>query len=327
MSAPLVSVIIPAFNSSDYIIESIDSALNQTYRAIEIIVIDDGSTDDTRPKLAPLIEGKKIRYHFQANRGLSAARNAGIQLAKGHYLQFLDADDLLLPQKIEKQVACLQTTSELTISGCDFRCFNGDDTGSLYGGDSFKGEFPLHYPTRLFEFDTFPARWLFPASVVKVVPGFDETMRATEDWLFLWKLLANSVAVKYLDETLALYRKHERNMTRDFERISTAHLRAIDMVDQYQKQFPAALYSQTDLDALREPYHYELGLFHARANRRAKAVRHLVKALFLSSNRRQVKLLLIAAVPAMGPDSVEWVDHADDHLWRVRAQLRKAIVG
>ena len=74
----LVSIIIPAFNSSNYIVEAIESALQQTYSLIEVLVVDDGSTDDTREELSGYIESGRIRYQFQANQGLAAARNTGI---------------------------------------------------------------------------------------------------------------------------------------------------------------------------------------------------------------------------------------------------------
>lgn len=324
---PLVSVIIPAYNADDYVLAAIESCLDQTYDHIEIIVIDDGSTDETRKRIENLIQSNSIRYQYQPNRGLSAARNAGIRLAAGKYLQFLDADDLLLPEKIERQVECLEKTSEPTISCCDFRSFNDADLSNLYDGDIFKGEFPLHDAERLFEFDTFPARWLFPASLVDLVDGFDESMPATEDWLMLWKVLANGARIIYLDEPLALYRKHDRNMTRDFARIAFGHLLAIERVEHYQKQLGLRLYSKRELDALRESFHYEFGLHHLRQNKVLRAGYHFGKALLLSPQRRQPKLLLLAGLPVMKRGALDWAKSADARLWRWRAQLRRTFIG
>jgi len=106
---PLVSVIIPTFNRAFCICETIDSALAQSYNYIEIIVIDDGSTDSTRKLLEKY--GSKINYLWQENAGVSAARNAGVRAAKGKWIAFLDSDDEWLPEKLEKQVdyACLHT--------------------------------------------------------------------------------------------------------------------------------------------------------------------------------------------------------------------------
>src|SRR5690349_1726872 len=93
-SVPLISVIIPCYNHGRYLIESVESILNQTYKNFEIIIVDDGSTDDTG-FIARSMEG--VQYVYQKNGGLPAARNTGIKISKGEYLVFLDADDWLLP--------------------------------------------------------------------------------------------------------------------------------------------------------------------------------------------------------------------------------------
>jgi glycosyltransferase involved in cell wall biosynthesis len=327
MSRPLVSVVIPAFNSSEYILEAIDSVLTQTYSHIEVIVVDDGSTDDTAEKLHRLIEAEKIRYTFQPNQGLAAARNTGIGLAKGKYLQFLDADDLISPAKIEKQVRRLESFPDTTVCGTDFRCFETANASNLFGGDSFKGAFPLRSVERLFEFETVIHRWLFPTALVRAAGGFEKNLPATEDWLLLWKLAANGARLDYLDEPLALYRKHQLSMTADFERLATGHLLAIDHVERYQAQHSLSLYSKSELNALREAYHYELGLQYVRKDQPRRAWQHLLKALLLAPNRRQVKLLLLATIPALGRNAMSHVDSADERLWRWRAQLRKTLVG
>ena len=152
-------------------------------------------------------------------------------------------------------------------------------------------------------------------------------MPATEDWLFLWKLAAGDTHFEYVDEPLALYRKHSLAMTADFERLAVGHLLAIDEVERYQKQHQLSLYSKRELNALRESYHYELGLLQVRQNRTRLAWSHLLKALVLAPNRRQVKLLLLATVPALGANAMSRVDSADQRIWRWRAQLRKTLVG
>ena len=96
---PTISVIIPTFNRSKLVVNAIDSVLNQTYKDYEIIVVDVGSTDDTRESLKPYMH--RIRYVCQANLGASAARNRGIQLARGKWISILDSEDLWLPTKLE----------------------------------------------------------------------------------------------------------------------------------------------------------------------------------------------------------------------------------
>lgn len=102
----LVSVIIPTYNRANLVCNAIESALNQTFKNIEIIVIDDGSTDNTREKLEPYKE--YIRYHYQNNMGASAAQNKGIELARGEWISILASDDIWLPEKIELQLEAIR---------------------------------------------------------------------------------------------------------------------------------------------------------------------------------------------------------------------------
>ena len=100
---PQVSVVIPAYNCAAYGGQAVDSVLHQTYTDWEIIVVDDGSQDDTRLILEQY--GDRIRYIYQQNQGVSIARNRGIELARGEFIAFLDADDYFFPDKIAAQIA------------------------------------------------------------------------------------------------------------------------------------------------------------------------------------------------------------------------------
>ena len=115
-----VSVIIPTYNCAQYITEAIKSVLNQTYNNIEIIVVDDGSTDNTREVLEPCISKSLIRFIRQENRGPGAARNTGINAAKGEYICFLDADDSLTQDSLEKRLDLIEGHPEVDIVFSDF---------------------------------------------------------------------------------------------------------------------------------------------------------------------------------------------------------------
>src|SRR3989344_6055415 len=104
ISKPLVSVIIPAYNAVFLILETINSVLNQTYDNLEIIVVDDGSTDNTKEVLRNLIETERIKYFYQKNSGQASARIRGFGESKGVYISFIDSDDLIVSNKIEVQV-------------------------------------------------------------------------------------------------------------------------------------------------------------------------------------------------------------------------------
>ena len=108
MNNELISVVIPTYNYGHFVTEAVDSVLAQTYRHYEVVVVDDGSTDDTRARLAPY--GDRIRYIHQENQGLSAARNTGIRAARGGVIGLLDSDDKWHPRKLETQAAFLRLT-------------------------------------------------------------------------------------------------------------------------------------------------------------------------------------------------------------------------
>jgi GT2 family glycosyltransferase len=108
MPQPLVSVIVPTFNRAYCLGRTLDSALAQTYRAVEVLVIDDGSTDETAELVRTRsAQDARLRYFYQDNRGVSAARNHGLRVAEGEFVAFLDSDDIWKPWKLELQVACL----------------------------------------------------------------------------------------------------------------------------------------------------------------------------------------------------------------------------
>jgi glycosyltransferase involved in cell wall biosynthesis len=126
MPLPLVSIIIPVYNSAKYLAETIQSALNQTWPDIELVLINNGSTDNSLA-IAESFGSEKLKIFSQENKGAGGARNRGLQEAKGDYIQFLDADDLLSPDKIEKQVAQLTGKVDL-LSICHTVHFNNNES-------------------------------------------------------------------------------------------------------------------------------------------------------------------------------------------------------
>src|SRR5215471_9275789 len=113
MKPSLISCVVPVFNGERYLSETLDSILAQTYRPLEIVVVDDGSTDRTADVVASYHD--EVHYFKQANTGVPAARNLGISRAAGAFIAFLDADDLWHPEKLERQMACFKARPELEI--------------------------------------------------------------------------------------------------------------------------------------------------------------------------------------------------------------------
>jgi len=116
----IVSVIIPSYNCARYVEEAIESVLNQTYNYLEIIVVDDGSTDNTREVLKEYIGNGQIKYVYQENQGPGAARNTGIKCAKGDYIAFLDSDDTLTENSIEKRMNLIIRSPEVGLVFSDY---------------------------------------------------------------------------------------------------------------------------------------------------------------------------------------------------------------
>lgn len=178
-SEPLVSVIIPCYRQARYLPEAIDSVLAQSHAAVETIVVNDGSDDDTEAVARRY--GERIRYVWRANGGISAARNTGIQHARGAYLKFLDADDYLHPEQIAWQLQAIGD-SDNAVSFTGVRLFR----------DGHPEEYLDHIPaaTALMPDLLKPLDWgsilgfLFPARLVREVGGFVEGVTHAEDWFF-----------------------------------------------------------------------------------------------------------------------------------------------
>ena len=124
----LVSVIVPTYNRAYCLARTVDSALSQTHRNVEVVIVDDGSTDDT----GALVEAKyglepRVRYYRQNNTGISGARNAGLLRARGDYVALLDSDDVWLPWKLEVQLACMRAHPDLGMTWTDMIAVDPDD--------------------------------------------------------------------------------------------------------------------------------------------------------------------------------------------------------
>ncbi len=233
MDLPLVSIVIPAYNHKQYIEQTVDSCLAQTYPNCEIIVVDDGSTDGTGEILAARY-GERIQYIYQQNRGLPAARNAGTDAAKGEYIQYCDSDDQLLPTKVERCVELLQTQADAVFAytHCDFVEEDGRTViprlhSMLPSGDIFCKL--LNGPQGNFIMECAP---LVRRQAVIEVGRFNESLRAAEDW-DLWLRLTARYPVVFLNEVQALYRVRANAMHTDGIRMATARLQVIEMARQY----------------------------------------------------------------------------------------------
>ncbi len=190
--SPLVSVIIPTYNCARYIAKAVDSVLAQTYPSVEIIVIDDGSTDDTLEVLSRYYG--RITTISQSNQGQAAARNAGLAAAKGKYLALLDADDTWLPQRLACLVPLLENGAcDLATSNARYVNDDGEPLG-LYYPLSFRSPTVGQYERELWQNEIFGMA-VAPTSLFRL-HQFDEGMRGgPEDW-DIWLRMLRDGAIK-----------------------------------------------------------------------------------------------------------------------------------
>jgi glycosyltransferase involved in cell wall biosynthesis len=203
---PLVSVIIPCFNAERWIAEAINSCLQQTYSNIEIVVIDDGSTDNSW-EIIKRFE-KKIICESLPHKGGNHARNRAFTLSRGKYIQFLDADDYILPEKIERQVHFLETTGADVVYG-DWR-----HKHHLPDGTSFLDKVEIA-GTQIDILESLLANWwtavaslLYKRTVVEKSGGWDERLPAAQDRDFFLSVAMNGAKVVYQPGCYSIYRRY-----------------------------------------------------------------------------------------------------------------------
>lgn len=202
----LVSIIIPCYNAARWVTEAVDSCLAQTYQSIEVIVIDDGSTDDSLVALRAF--GKKIRVETGPNRGGNQARNRGFALSQGEYIQFLDADDYLLPEKIAHQVGFLEQTGADAVYG-DWRHQFHEPDGRVWQDDiHISGDQEDVLASLLAGWWVAPIGLLWRRSAVLASDGWDESLAAGQDRDFFQSVALTGADIRYQPGCHSIYRRY-----------------------------------------------------------------------------------------------------------------------
>ena len=210
MNKPLVSVIIPNYNYANYLREAIDSVLNQTYQNIETIVVDDGSKDNSRDVLESY--GKEIKAIFQQNQGVSAARNNGTAESKGDYLAFLDADDVWLSKKIEKQIEKFAEDKELGLVHVGVEEINdkGDFLNERIDGmEGWVADELLLFRRSVYLGGC--SGMMIPRKVFDEIGGFDLQLGTSADWDLCYQV-GSRHRFGFVPDILMKYRIHSSNM-------------------------------------------------------------------------------------------------------------------
>ena len=209
---PLVSIVIPVYNGANFVREAIDSALAQTYRNIEIIVVNDGSTDNTRD--IALSYGDKIRYFEKENGGVSTALNLAISEMKGEYFSWLSHDDLYAPEKVEAEIEALKTNGNMDmVVHCNYNILNMETEQCVPHTKYEKDE------QEFFTYGTLLpllglvnlCAVLIPKKYFDEYGGFNPEHRAVQDYEKVFEMFRGKRII-YLNRNLITIRKHEMHI-------------------------------------------------------------------------------------------------------------------
>jgi len=280
-----VSVIIPTYNRALYLAEAVRSALMQTYPRKEVIVIDDGSTDNTGEVIRDFKD--RVRYIRQPRLGKSQARNHGIRVAQGELIAFLDSDDIWLPSKLESQVRLF---SSRKVGLAYTNCYQINEDGFISGRFMSR---PLNKSAleELFLSDFIPTSTLVvrrDCITSHHVNGFDEAVPWGEDYLLKVRLLAH-FDVARVDKCLACWREHPSSGSRQQAHVSFQYR----LVDRICEEFPQLLPLRTSKIAL---LHWEEGMLNLSIGNAYKARQHFAQSLKLDPRNSSVYALWLMAL-------------------------------
>jgi glycosyltransferase involved in cell wall biosynthesis len=208
MTPPLVSVLVPCYNAERWVGAALESVLTQTWPAVEVILVDDGSTDGSLT-VAKRYAPRGVRVEAQDNRGAAAARNTALRLAKGDYIQYLDADDLLAPDKIESQVTTLADRPRGNVAAGRWARFQDDPSTAVFGPYpnardlsgvellqiNFEEGCMMH-----------PAAWLLPRAVADRAGDWNESLSLNDDGEYFARVALAADAIHFCSNARSYYR-------------------------------------------------------------------------------------------------------------------------
>ncbi|MCP5002593.1 MAG: glycosyltransferase [Planctomycetes bacterium] len=292
---PLVSVVIPTFNSGKFVVQAVKSVLEQSYRSLEVLVVDDGSTDNTKVLLSDFNDS--IKYHYRENKGPSAARNFGIKMAKGEYVSFLDADDLWIPGKIEVQLDFFERYRDLGLLFSDVEEFDEDKilpkrfsyAVQSYGKDgASQVYFQEAYVKLLMNNFICTSTVMVRSESFKKAGFFDESLRIVED-RDMWLRIAAHFKIARLPLVLTKKRKHDSNISANPE----IHISSqIKVLEKHLRLFPELVPSVLINKKLSQLY-LSYGYIHLLKNRKRESRKMAIHSLSLATTIKAFELILL----------------------------------
>jgi glycosyltransferase involved in cell wall biosynthesis len=221
------SVIIPTFNRAEYLGQAIESVLSQTLQDFEIIVVDDGSTDNTR-EVALSYKDTRVNYVHKDNGGVSSARNTGIKTSRGEYIALLDSDDIWLPDNLERKVKILDSHPDIGLVCSDAYFLDnktGMNTGTLWSEKRFKysqnPENAARQPMKDLLWRScfiMPQATIIRNSVFTTVGYFDESLPTSEDWDFFVRVVQR-FPIEIINAPLLKIRRHSASLSKNLDKV------------------------------------------------------------------------------------------------------------
>ena len=243
MIYPLVSVNMPVYNGAKYIKQAIDSILNQTFSNFELIIVDDGSTDNSTKIIESYLDFRIKLYSNEINRGLAYTRNKAIELSCGKYIAVLDCDDIAYPERLEKQVSFLEANPEYGLVGSWFDIV---DKNSISNGDVVKLTLASHLiKSQLFFGNYFAQSTIMMRKEIFYEFRYHSEFAPAEDY-FLWSQIAFKYKVANLQESLVKYRSHDESIS--FRNIDVQEARVKKIFAFHLSQLSLSNFSEKQLE-------------------------------------------------------------------------------
>jgi glycosyltransferase involved in cell wall biosynthesis len=316
---PLVSIVIPAYNRACFLGATLDSVQEQTYQTWECIVVDDGSTDNTREVVAEYAgRDSRIKYLYQRNRGPAAARNQGLRSCQGQYVQFWDSDDLVEARKLELHVSYLEQHPEIDMVYSGVRYFQTEKPEerrhSMWENDapwmpevSGSGIDVLRF--LISDNIMVMSAPLLRKSVVEVVGYFDNSLNPLEDWDYWIRCLASGKRIQYLDldQTFSLVRSHPASLNKDRESVMHAGLLLRKKIERSFTDPEVLKINRKVLESLEQSERdgrIREALAQVKAGRRAHAMSSLIGIASAGRNYREmIKWIFCALMVPFVPEN------------------------
>jgi glycosyltransferase involved in cell wall biosynthesis len=273
---PLISVIIPTYNSAKYLPETLESVLKQTFKDFEIIVVDDGSSDHTPDVIKPYLD--RVKYVQKSNGGPASARNLGLTHAKGEFVAFLDADDIWNSKKLEQQIKIMQSMPEVGIVHTGVQVIDADGQEVLLNHKDRKDSKTYSFMDLFNKNKIATSSVLVRAECFKKVGAFDENPEiiSLEDY-DLWLRIAAQYKIYFLAEPLLEYRIHNQGISQNIQRSYRAEEKVVlDNAKRFNQKFP---YIRKILSKRLSQIYYECGADYFYANEYALSREQFKKAL------------------------------------------------